>query len=106
MKQTADRAREWFEVYTRDFSAEELQRLFTHDTPDAYRFFGRTRGEDLLAGLPLEETGLELVVERHASDVPSEIARRVIKTVEHHTTRTRFHDDLTILIVKRDQSRA
>jgi phosphoserine phosphatase RsbU/P len=49
---TADRAREWFHVYTRDLSAEDLQRLFTHDTPWAYRFFARTAGDDDFGGVP------------------------------------------------------
>jgi serine phosphatase RsbU (regulator of sigma subunit) len=49
----SDRARELFDTYTRDFSAEDLQRLFTHDTRDAYRFFTRGADEDLYAGLPL-----------------------------------------------------
>ena len=47
-----DRAREWFDTYTRDLSAEDLQRLFTHDTRDAYRFFSRGLDEDHLATLP------------------------------------------------------
>ena len=29
------------ETYTRDLKAEDLQRLFTRDTRDAYRFFAR-----------------------------------------------------------------
>lgn len=47
MKQTtsSDRAREIYDRYSRDISVEDLQRLFTHDTRDAYRFF--TRGIDL-----------------------------------------------------------
>lgn len=49
----SDRAREWFDVYTRDLSSADLKRLFTHDTPDAYAFFARTTNEDELAGLPL-----------------------------------------------------
>ncbi|MBA2602377.1 MAG: PP2C family protein-serine/threonine phosphatase [Acidobacteria bacterium] len=48
----SERAREWFDTYTRDLSAEDLQRLFTHDTPDAYRFFTRGLDRDRLAGLP------------------------------------------------------
>jgi serine phosphatase RsbU (regulator of sigma subunit) len=47
-----DRAKEWFATYTRDLSSEDLQRLFTHDTPDAYRFFSRGLDEDRLAGQP------------------------------------------------------
>src|ERR1044071_879943 len=36
-------ARSWdfFDTYTRDVTAEDLQRLFTRDTRDAYRFFTR-----------------------------------------------------------------
>ncbi len=48
----ADRAREWFDTYTRDLSGEDLQRLFTHDTRDAYDFFARGLDEDELARLP------------------------------------------------------
>src|SRR5690349_25091806 len=48
----ADRAREWFDTYTRDLSAEDLQRLFTHDTRDAYRFFSRGLDEERIAQLP------------------------------------------------------
>jgi serine phosphatase RsbU (regulator of sigma subunit) len=47
-----DRAKEWFATYTRDLSSEDLQRLFTHDTPDAYRFFSRGLDEDRLASQP------------------------------------------------------
>lgn len=58
MKHNAsDRAREWFDVYTRDFSRDDLQRLFTHDTPDAYAFFARGTGDDVLAGLPWWKRG-------------------------------------------------
>jgi phosphoserine phosphatase RsbU/P len=47
----SDRAREWFDTYTRDFSPADLRRLFTHDTPDAYNFFRRGL-DDQFAGLP------------------------------------------------------
>ena len=47
-----ERAREWFDTYTRDLSAEDLQRLFTHDTRDAYRFFSRGLDEEQLGTLP------------------------------------------------------
>ena len=36
-----NRIAEFFETYTRDLKAEDLQRLFTRDTRDAYRFFAR-----------------------------------------------------------------
>jgi sigma-B regulation protein RsbU (phosphoserine phosphatase) len=53
MKPSAsERARDLFETYTRDLSPEALQRLFTHDTPDAYRFFTRGLDDERHAGLP------------------------------------------------------
>jgi serine phosphatase RsbU (regulator of sigma subunit) len=46
----------WFDAWTRDIardvSAEDLQRLFTHDTREAYRFFTRGLDEDRLAREP------------------------------------------------------
>jgi phosphoserine phosphatase RsbU/P len=46
----------WFDAWTRDIArdvtAEDLQRLFTHDTRDAYRFFSRGLDEDRLAREP------------------------------------------------------
>lgn len=47
----ADRAREWIHTYTRDLSREDLERLFTDDTRDAYTFFSRGLDEDELAGM-------------------------------------------------------
>jgi serine phosphatase RsbU (regulator of sigma subunit) len=47
----ADRAREWIHTYTRDLSREDLQRLFTDDTKDAYDFFARGLDEEELANL-------------------------------------------------------
>ena len=52
MKHAGDRARAIYELYARDVSPEDLQRLFTHDTRDAYRFFTRGVDEDAFAGLP------------------------------------------------------
>jgi len=49
----SDRARDLFVTYTRDLSPDALQRLFTDDTRDAYRFFTRGKGEDRFAGMPL-----------------------------------------------------
>jgi len=47
----------WFDAWTRDLardvSAEDLQRLFTHDTRDAYRFFARGLDEERLAREPI-----------------------------------------------------
>lgn len=47
-----ERAREWFDTYTRDLSREDFQRLFTHDTRDAYRYFSRGLDEEQYANLP------------------------------------------------------
>jgi sigma-B regulation protein RsbU (phosphoserine phosphatase) len=61
---------------------------------------GITEAEDP-DGRPFEETGLELVIERYASDPAAELGTRVLKAVEAHARRPRFGDDLTILILKR-----
>ena len=46
----------WFDAWTRDLArdvtAEDLGRLFTHDTREAYRFFTRGLDEDRLAREP------------------------------------------------------
>ena len=47
-----DRARRWIDTYTRDLSREDLQRLFTDDTRDAYDFFARGLDDDELVALP------------------------------------------------------
>ena len=47
----SDRAREWFETYTRDLSREDFQRLFTHDARDAYHYFSRGLDEEQFAHL-------------------------------------------------------
>ena len=49
---TGNRARDIFHTYTRDVSPEDLQRLFTHDTRDVYRYFARGLDADQFAGLP------------------------------------------------------
>ena len=47
-----ERARDWFDTYTRDLSREDLQRLFTHDARDAYRYFSLGTNEDRYSHLP------------------------------------------------------
>jgi serine phosphatase RsbU (regulator of sigma subunit) len=42
----------FFEQYTRDLTPADFQRLFTRDTPEAYRYFTRTLDRDKLARLP------------------------------------------------------
>ena len=43
---------DFFEVYTKDLTGEDVQRLFTRDAPDAYRFFTRHIDEGAFAELP------------------------------------------------------
>jgi sigma-B regulation protein RsbU (phosphoserine phosphatase) len=46
------RLTEFFDTYTKDLKAEDLQRLFTRDTRDAYQFFARHLDFTELEGLP------------------------------------------------------
>ena len=81
-----------------DYTAAE-----THLAPgDLLVFYsdGITEAEDP-SGQPLEEHGLELVLERHADKPPSVIGSEVLAAVQSHAHRARFTDDLTILAVKR-----
>jgi serine phosphatase RsbU (regulator of sigma subunit) len=41
-----------FETYARGVTREEMQRLFTHDTRDAYRFYARSVDREALKALP------------------------------------------------------
>jgi serine phosphatase RsbU (regulator of sigma subunit) len=65
---------------------------------------GITEAEDP-AGRPFEESGLESVIERYVTDPPAELTSRVLKAVEAHARKSRFVDDLTILILKRGNQR-
>jgi serine phosphatase RsbU (regulator of sigma subunit) len=44
--------RAFFETYTKDFTKEDLGKLFTYETPEAYRFFARGINTAELEGLP------------------------------------------------------
>jgi hypothetical protein len=55
------RVRDIYGLYARDLSPEDLQRLFTHDTRDAYRFFTRGQDEDAFSRLPWWRRGVERV---------------------------------------------
>jgi sigma-B regulation protein RsbU (phosphoserine phosphatase) len=46
------RAREFFATYTQDLTTDDLGRLFTRDTPEAYRFFTQGIDAGAFAGLP------------------------------------------------------
>ena len=52
-------------------------------------------------GQPLEEAGLEVVVDRYATEEPAEIVSQVLRAVEAHAKASRFVDDLTIMLLKR-----
>lgn len=46
-----ERVRSFFNIYTRGLTADGLQRMFTRDTPDAYRYFTRGIDRDELAAM-------------------------------------------------------
>ena len=47
-----NRLADFFDTYTRDLKAEDLQRLFTRDTREAYQFFTRGTDADAFKHLP------------------------------------------------------
>jgi len=49
----------FFENYTRDLKADDLQRLFTRDAREAYQFFARHIDEKALEGLPRHRRVIE-----------------------------------------------
>jgi serine phosphatase RsbU (regulator of sigma subunit) len=51
--------RQFFETYTQDFTKEELGKLFTYETPEAYRFFARGINTAELDGLPRHRRALK-----------------------------------------------
>jgi len=51
-REQTSRVRDFYNVYTRGFSAEAFQRLFTRDTRDAYRYFSNAVDREALAVLP------------------------------------------------------
>ena len=46
------RARQFWDTYTKDLTADDFQRLFTRDARDAYDYFARGIDPDTLSGLP------------------------------------------------------
>ena len=50
---------DFFETYTRDLRADDLQRLFTRDTPEAWHFFARAIKAEELSHLPWHRRTLE-----------------------------------------------
>jgi serine phosphatase RsbU (regulator of sigma subunit) len=51
----------FFETYTRDFKKEDLGKLFTYETPEAYRFFARGINTAELEGLPWHRRAIKYV---------------------------------------------
>ncbi len=49
---TSRRLHDWVQTYVRDLKAEDLQRLFTRDTREAYEFFARHIDRREFEGLP------------------------------------------------------
>ena len=49
---TPNRARRFFDTYTRDLTPVDVERLFTRETPEAYRFFARGIDFEKLAREP------------------------------------------------------
>jgi sigma-B regulation protein RsbU (phosphoserine phosphatase) len=52
-------------------------------------------------GLPLEEPGLQAILDRHRDEPPAQLGAHIIKSVERYAQASRFTDDLTILILRR-----
>ena len=52
MTHRPSRLADFFDSYTKDLTAEDLQRLFTRDTRDAYKFFTRGRDADAMKRMP------------------------------------------------------
>jgi len=50
---------EFFETYTRDLRADDLERLFTRDTPEAWHFFARAIKAEELSHLPWHRRTIE-----------------------------------------------
>ena len=61
---------------------------------------GITEAENPL-GQPFEEPGLEQVVNAYAAGPPAQLAAHILAAVERHADRSKFLDDLTILLLKR-----
>lgn len=61
MRSTKSASRQFFETYTKDFSTEELGKLFTRETPEAYRFFARGINTAELDGLPWHRRAVKYV---------------------------------------------
>jgi phosphoserine phosphatase RsbU/P len=61
MRSTKSAPRQFFETYTKDFSPDELGKLFTRETPEAYRFFARGINTAELDGLRWHRRAIKYV---------------------------------------------
>jgi sigma-B regulation protein RsbU (phosphoserine phosphatase) len=52
VRNASNRIADFFDTYTRDLKAEDLQRLFTRDTREAYQFFTRGHDQNAFKHLP------------------------------------------------------
>ena len=60
-RSTGHQVWEFFETYTRDLRADDLQRVFTRETPEAWHFFAKAIKADELKHLPWHRRALEYV---------------------------------------------
>ena len=79
----ADRSRSFLDAYTHGLKREDLQRLFTRDTREAYRFFARNFDEERLsrpvAAPPVDRPRAAVLLGVHAAAVarpPRHLRRR------------------------------
>lgn len=56
------------------------------------------------AGQPFEETGLERFLSARGDETPAVLAPAILRAVEEHARDSRFTDDLTVLILKRQNA--
>ena len=69
----ASRLQDFFDTYTRDLTAEDLQRLFTRDAREAYKFFTRGVDSDALKSLPADLR----VYSSASDDISQALSRRI-----------------------------
>ena len=52
-------------------------------------------------GQPLEEPGLQAIIDSYPDEGPAALGAHIVKGVERYAQASRFADDLTILILRR-----
>ena len=86
------------------FESSDYQAVETHVSPgDLLVMYsdGITEAENP-AGEPFEESGLERFVAARGGESPALLAPGILRAVEAHARDSRFTDDLTVLILKRN----